>query len=163
MDVFGHQNSGGPASDTADDAQELGLRPRYEYVRSENILGQLYREVNEENIWRGNAGKASWPRSSPQRNYAFWHQLRGSLLTRAQRIGPVVWLYQSKRARELYNASVHTKLSFAFYSAKTEYRADWVQLADIVEPFKRSPSVVLSTLFGHSVSGRYSLELSSAK
>jgi hypothetical protein len=164
MDIFGHQNSGGgPADGAVDDAQELGLGPHYEYVRSENILGKLYRKINDENICGDDAGSASWPRSSPQDDSAFWHQLCGYLLARAQRIGPVVWCYQSKRARELYNASVHTKQSLVLCRANTEYRADRVRLADIAEPYKRSPSAVLSTPFGHSVSRRYLLELFSTK
>ena len=107
MDIFGHHNSGGPTGDTADDAEELGLRPRYVYERSENILGRLYREVNQEKIWRGSVGNPQWPRPSSQDNHAFWYQLCTCLMARVQRIGPVAWWHQSEQAERLYNASVH--------------------------------------------------------
>jgi len=124
MDIFGHRNSrGGPAGGAAaDDAQELGLGPCYEYEPSGNILGKLYRKINDENIWGDKAGSALWPRSSPQCDAAFWHQLCGYLLARAQRIGPVVWCYQSKRARELYNALVHTKAVFRLVCRANKHR-----------------------------------------
>ncbi|GAB1311502.1 hypothetical protein MFIFM68171_01712 [Madurella fahalii] len=104
MDIFGHQHSGGPAGDTTDDAEELGLRPRYVYQKSENILGRLYREVNEEKIWRGSGSKAQWPRPSSEGNYAFWDQLCACLMARVQRIGSVAWWYQLEPAERLYQA-----------------------------------------------------------
>lgn len=68
--------------------------PRYKYYKSEKILGQLYRAVDEQKIWAENI-KMVIEADGP----SFWDQLIAGLDQRVRSIGAVEWEHRAGEAQ----------------------------------------------------------------
>ena len=70
--------------------------PRHRYYRSDKILGQLYRAVDERRIWAEDIRMAT-----DTQGPSFWDQLITSLDQRVRGIGPVQWQHHSAEAQRI--------------------------------------------------------------
>ncbi|KAK4149994.1 RNA dependent RNA polymerase-domain-containing protein [Chaetomidium leptoderma] len=88
-----------------EDDEDNDEGPRHRYYASDKILGQLYRAVDEQNIWAHDirmATKTGGP--------SFWDQLLMALKERVSTIGPVEWEHRSDEAhsiRHAYEDAIH--------------------------------------------------------
>jgi hypothetical protein len=86
-----------PQGDDEDDDDDAG--PRHRYYKSDKILGQLYRAVEEQKIW------AEDIRMTVQTgNLSFWGDLLSSLKVRVAGIGPVEWRHRLDEAHRILHA-----------------------------------------------------------
>lgn len=94
MDQYvAHQDNG--------DDEEGEDGPRHQYYRSEKILGQLYRAVDEGKVWAEDIRMTIAP-GGP----SFWDQLLTRLNQRVRAIGPVEWQHRSAEAHRIRHALV---------------------------------------------------------
>ncbi len=82
-----------PQGDEDDEGNEEG--PRFRYYQSEKILGQLYRAVDEQNIWAQDIKMTVHMARGPP----FWDQLLAALEERASTLGPIEWRNRVSEAR----------------------------------------------------------------
>ncbi|KAL8337689.1 hypothetical protein RB598_006535 [Gaeumannomyces tritici] len=78
---------------------EHGEPPRFKYYKSGKILGKLYREVDEEKIWRNDVHRrvaASGP--------SFWETFLNLILDRAAAVGAMSWPVRVDEARRIKGA-----------------------------------------------------------
>lgn len=76
-----------------DDDDDDDAGPRHRYYKSDKILGQLYRAVEEQKIW------AEDIRMTVQAGHSsFWDELLASLEVRVAGIGPVEWRHRLDEA-----------------------------------------------------------------
>ena len=73
--------------------------PRYRHYRSDKILGQLYRAVDEQNIWAQDIRRTVMT-GGP----SFWDQLLARLKERVSTIAPVEWQHCSEEANRIHHA-----------------------------------------------------------
>ncbi len=74
--------------------------PRYRYYESEKILGQLYRAVDEKNIWTQDIKTTATKTGAP----GFWDQMVAALTERVSDIGPIEWQHRSDQAKGIRDA-----------------------------------------------------------
>jgi len=82
-----------PQGDEDDEGNEEG--PRFRYYASDKILGQLYRAVDEQNIWAQDIKMTAPMARAPP----FWGQVLAVLEERASTLGPVEWRNRISEAR----------------------------------------------------------------
>ncbi|EAQ87066.1 hypothetical protein CHGG_08319 [Chaetomium globosum CBS 148.51] len=82
-----------------DDDDDDDSGPRHQYYRSDKILGQLYRAVEEQKIWAEDIKRIVQPGNLP-----FWSELLACLKSRVARIGPVEWSHRSDEAHRILRA-----------------------------------------------------------
>lgn len=77
--------------------EEEFMQPVYNYYRSDKVLGQLYRAIDEQKIWKDNI--------RPKRNTArtsFWSRFIQGVITKCNiQRRPTVWLPHRETARRL--------------------------------------------------------------
>ncbi|KAL2174451.1 RNA dependent RNA polymerase-domain-containing protein [Thermothelomyces heterothallicus CBS 202.75] len=81
------------------DSEDEEGQPRYGYYKSERIIGQLYRAVDERKIWSKDIKmiiKARGP--------SFWDEMLAALKQRVSEIGPVEWRHRSNQALGILHA-----------------------------------------------------------
>ncbi|KAK3905375.1 RNA dependent RNA polymerase-domain-containing protein [Staphylotrichum tortipilum] len=81
------------SDDKDDEDNEEG--PRFRYYESDKILGQLFRAVDEQNIWAQDIRMTVNMTQGPP----FWDQLLAALEERASALGPVEWRDRVSEAR----------------------------------------------------------------
>ncbi|KAH6613232.1 RNA dependent RNA polymerase-domain-containing protein [Chaetomium tenue] len=86
-----------PRGDDDDDDDDSG--PRHQFYRSDKILGQLYRAVEEQKIWAEDIKRIVQPGNRP-----FWSELLACLKLRVAGIGPVEWSHRSGEAHNILHA-----------------------------------------------------------
>lgn len=86
-----------PQGNEDDEDSEDG--PRHRYYASDKILGQLYRAVDEQNIWTHDI-RMTVAASGP----SFWDQLLTGLEGRVGAIGRVEWQHRSAEAHRIRHA-----------------------------------------------------------
>ncbi|KAI6359071.1 hypothetical protein MCOR25_007166 [Pyricularia grisea] len=79
--------------------EEEGDGPRYDYYRSEKVLGRLYREIDEEKIWDENI-RVTVDRNKP----SFWETFIDWAIKAAAAVGAVSWPVRIDSARRLKSA-----------------------------------------------------------
>ncbi|KAK4139079.1 RNA dependent RNA polymerase-domain-containing protein [Dichotomopilus funicola] len=80
-----------------DDDNDDDEGPRHKFYRSEKLLGQLYRNVDERKIWAEDVKMAGWDKGP-----SFWSRLLEALDQRTARLGRVVrWKHRLEVARQL--------------------------------------------------------------
>ncbi|KAK3684108.1 RNA dependent RNA polymerase-domain-containing protein [Podospora appendiculata] len=85
--------------DDNDDDEDNEEGPRYKYYRSEKILGELYRAVDEKNIWAQDI-----KRTVPTGGASFWDELISTLRQRVSTIGEIRWTHRSEEAYRIRHA-----------------------------------------------------------
>jgi hypothetical protein len=83
-----------PQDKEDDEDNENG--PRHRYYSSDKILGQLYRAVDEQNIWTHDI-KMTMTTSGP----SFWEQFLAAIGGRVCAIGPIQWQHRSDEAHRI--------------------------------------------------------------
>jgi hypothetical protein len=91
IDLESYMANNGDEDD--DDGQD---GPRYKYYPSKNVLGDLYRAVDEERIWTDDI-KAAISKKPP----GLWEELLDALEDRARAIGFVDWVRRIDEARQI--------------------------------------------------------------
>lgn len=86
-------------SEEAEEEEEEGDGPRYGYYRSEKVLGQLYREIDEEKIWNENI-RVAVDHNKP----SFWETFIDWAIKSAATVGAVSWPVRIDSARRLKSA-----------------------------------------------------------
>ena len=81
-----------------EDDDEAG--PRYEYYKSDKLLGQLYRAVDEGKIWLEDIHTEKTVTSGP----SFWDQLLLHATDRCNEIGCSGWKERLEEARRIRSA-----------------------------------------------------------
>ncbi|GAB1313705.1 RNA-dependent RNA polymerase [Madurella fahalii] len=82
-----------------DDDEDNEEGPRHKYYRSDRILGQLYRGVDEEKIWAKDIKMKTSPKGP-----SFWDQLVAGIERRVSAIGPIEWQHRSAEAQRIRHA-----------------------------------------------------------
>ncbi|KAK4233862.1 RNA dependent RNA polymerase-domain-containing protein [Achaetomium macrosporum] len=93
------------ADQNGEDDEDNKEGPRYRYYRSDKILGQLYRAVDEQKIWAEDIRMVVQAGGS-----SFWDQLLEALDQRVSAIGPVEWQHRSAEAHRIryaYEEDIH--------------------------------------------------------
>ncbi|KAL2158770.1 hypothetical protein VTH06DRAFT_3961 [Thermothelomyces fergusii] len=81
------------------DSDDEDGQPRYKYYKSDKILGQLYRAVDEGKIWSEDIRMMIQP-GGP----SFWVEMLAAVRRRVSAIGPVEWWHRSDQARGILQA-----------------------------------------------------------
>lgn len=84
-----------------DDSEEIehGEAPRYKFYKSQKVLGELYREVDEEKIWHDDVH-----RGVAAAGASFWETFLRLVFDRAAAVGAMSWPVRVDEARRIKGA-----------------------------------------------------------